>query len=45
MKEYLIQKNQQQALNDVYMEWLEKYPYNIDYELLKIDPDNEEETE
>ncbi len=43
MKEYLIQRNQQQALNDVYMEWLEKYPYDIDYELLKIDPDNEEE--
>ena len=43
MKEYLIQKNQQLALNDVYMEWMEKYPYDIDYELLKSDPDNEEE--
>ena len=43
MKEYLIQRNQQQALNDVYMEWLEKYPYEIDYELLKVTPDTEEE--
>ncbi|MGN0578506.1 MAG: peptidylprolyl isomerase [Ruminiclostridium sp.] len=43
MKEYLIQKNQQQALSDVYMEWLEKYPYEIDYELLKITPGTEEE--
>lgn len=45
MKEYLIQRNQQQALSDVYMEWLEKYPYEIDYELLKVDPDTTEEAE
>ena len=38
MEEYLKSYAENAAQSEAYSKWLEKYPYTIEYELLKIDP-------
>lgn len=41
MKEYLIYQESVRLQQEAYGEWLERFPYTIDYELLKITADEE----